>query len=68
MKTAISVCSGQYPSFLAENGLDFREHNFFKPFPGVKRGVWIDQGPCWGYNHAGDLCLTAKKTKKNLIL
>ena len=54
--------------FLAENGPALLEHIFFKSLLGVKRGVWIDQGPCWGYNHAGDLCLTAKKTKKNLIL
>ena len=33
--------------FLAENGLALLEHNFAKSLVGVKRGVWIAQGPCW---------------------
>ena len=68
MKTAISVCSGQYPSFLAENGLTLLEVHAPKSFLGVKGGAWVDQGPWWAANCVGDLSLTAKKEKKNLIL
>ena len=53
--------------FLAENGLALLEHNFSKSLVGVKRGVWIAQGPCWVANCARNSTRSVQKIKENLI-
>ena len=54
--------------FLAENGLALLEHNFAKSLVGVKRGVWVAQGPCWVPNCVRYSTKGVQKITKNVIL